>query len=84
MSSHPEHSPRSRRTERLVVLAIAGLLAFNYPLLELFNVSHRWLGIPLLYLYLFLAWGAFIGLVAWTLELRPPSRRRDKPRDADR
>ncbi len=65
-----------RRGERLVVLALAGVLALNYPLLELFNDARLVLGIPLLYLYLFLVWGGLIGLGAWVLEGKGPLRRR--------
>ncbi len=65
-----------RRGERLVVLALAGVLALNYPLLELFNDARLVLGIPLLYLYLFLVWGGIIGLGAWVLEGKGPLRRR--------
>ena len=63
MSDKADH-----RGERLVVLALAGILALNYPLLELFNEPRLVLGIPLLYLYLFLVWGGLIGLGAWVLE----------------
>jgi hypothetical protein len=52
------------RTERLVGLFLLGLLLFNYPLLALFNSARIVLGVPLLYLYLFLAWAAVIALTA--------------------
>ena len=65
-----------RRGERLVVLALAGVLALNYPLLELFNDARLVLGIPLLYLYLFLVWGVLIGLGAWVLEGKGQLRHR--------
>jgi hypothetical protein len=48
------------RNERLVALFLLGLLLFNYPLLTLFNVPRVVLGVPLLYLYLFVAWAAVI------------------------
>jgi len=63
-----------RRRERLVVLALAGVLALNYPLLQLFNDAGLILGIPTLYLYLFLVWGTLIGLAAWVLEGRGPAK----------
>ena len=56
------------RRGRLVVLAVAGLLLLNYPLLELFNEPATGLGVPVFYLYLFLVWGVFIALVALALE----------------
>jgi hypothetical protein len=49
------------RNERLVALFLLGLLLFNYPLLAMFNSPRVVAGIPLLYLYLFLAW---IGVIA--------------------
>jgi hypothetical protein len=48
------------RNERLVALFLLGLLLFNYPLLTLFNTPRIVLGVPLLYLYLFVAWAAVI------------------------
>ena len=43
---------------------LLGCLLFNYPLLYLFNVDYRLFGIPLLYLYVFAAWGLLIALTA--------------------
>ena len=54
--------------QRLVALFLLGVLLFNYPLLALFAGSERVLGIPLLYLYLFTAWIALIGLMALIIE----------------
>ncbi len=56
--------------QRLIALFLAGLLLFNYPLLDLFNSDTRVLGIPLLYAYIFGAWGLLIGLMAWVIERR--------------
>ena len=67
------HGP-DRRGERLVVLALVGVLALNYPLLQLFDASRLVLGIPMLYLYLFLVWAGLIGLGAWVLEARTPPK----------
>jgi hypothetical protein len=52
------------RTERLVALFLLGLLLFDYPLLALFNSPRFVLGVPLLYLYLFVAWAAIIAATA--------------------
>ncbi len=65
-----------RRGERLVVLALVGVLTLNYPLLALFNDARLVFGIPMLYLYLFLVWGVLIGLGAWVLEARGPLKER--------
>ena len=54
--------------QRLSALFILGWLAFNYPLLSLFNSAGTWFGIPRLYAYLFIAWSLFIGLLVWIAE----------------
>lgn len=54
--------------QRLTALFIFGWLAFNYPLLSLFDGSGTWFGIPCLYAYLFVAWIIFIGLLALIVE----------------
>jgi hypothetical protein len=53
-----------RKGERLVALALLGFLLFNYPLLSLFSTDGSVVGVPLLYVYLFLSWGLLIGLMA--------------------
>lgn len=63
-----------RQKERLVALLLLGVLLFNEPLLGLFDRLQLWFGIPLLYLYLFTAWGAFILLAALILERTLPHR----------
>ena len=57
------------RNERLVALFLFGLLLFNYPLLAMFNAPDLVLGIPKLYLYLFVAWAAVIAGAALILRL---------------
>jgi hypothetical protein len=59
-----------RQIERLTGLVLAGFIAVNYPLLSLFSRAALWLGIPLLYLYLFVFWALFIGLAAVIMEKR--------------
>jgi hypothetical protein len=59
---------RSLTGERLAALCALGWLLFNYPLLALFNDGGSWFGIPHLYAYLFIAWAAFIGLLALVAE----------------
>ena len=60
----------SRRGERLIGLFLLGCLLFNFPLLALFNVQATVFGIPMLYTYLFAAWGLLIALVAVVMERR--------------
>ena len=54
----------SRRAPRLAGLFLLGCLLFNYPLLAVFSVRATFLGIPVLYAYLFAAWAVLIALVA--------------------
>ena len=56
------------RAARLAFLFILGLLLFNYPLLALFNVQGSVFGVPVLYAYIFAAWGLLIALVALVME----------------
>jgi hypothetical protein len=57
------------RNERLVALLLFGLLLFNYPLLAMFNAPTLVLGMPKLYLYLFVAWAAVIAGAGLILRL---------------
>ncbi len=54
--------------QRLAALFLGGMLLFNYPLLFLFSSDRTVAGIPLLYLYLFVTWGGFVGLMAFIVE----------------
>jgi hypothetical protein len=40
----------------------------NYPVLYLFNTLHQIWGVPLLFAYIFGAWAALIGLMAYIVE----------------
>ena len=54
--------------QRFVALCMLGMLLFNYPILTLFNVPGTLFGVPVLYAYLFLAWGGLIALMAYVAE----------------
>ena len=54
--------------QRFVALCLLGMLLFNYPILALFNVPGALLGVPVLYVYMFVAWAALIALMAWIAE----------------
>lgn len=56
-------------TERLLALFLLGIVAFTPPFLGIFNTPRLILGIPILYLYLFLVWGLLIALVALTVRV---------------
>jgi hypothetical protein len=53
---------------------VLGCLMINYPFLRIFDRNLAHLGIPLLYLYLFLGWLAgiaVIGCYTWALRKAP-------------
>jgi hypothetical protein len=54
--------------QRFVALCMLGMLLFNYPILALFNISGTVFGVPVLYAYVFVAWVALIGLMAFVAE----------------
>ncbi len=56
------------RGQRLAALCLLGLVLFSYPVLAAFNVPVTIAGIPLLYAYFFVAWGALIALMAFVIE----------------
>ncbi len=55
--------------QRLIALFIFGCLLFNYPVLSLFNVAADAFGVPVLYAYIFAAWGLLVGLMALVVEV---------------
>ena len=55
---------------RLAVLFLLGVLLFNYPLLAVFDRATTVLGIPVLYVYIFLAWALLIALLVLVVERR--------------
>ena len=59
-----------RKGQRLIALFIFGCLLFNYPVLSLFNVASEFLGVPVLYAYIFAAWALLVALMACVVEAR--------------
>jgi hypothetical protein len=59
---------RNLKGQRLAALFLVGCLLFNYPLLSLFSHEGMVWGIPILYVYIFLAWAALIGLMVIVIE----------------
>jgi len=66
-----------RRRDRLIGLFLLALVLLNPPLLMLFGAGDTVFGLPLLYVYIFVAWLLIIGAVAWIAERRTARRRRD-------
>jgi len=71
--------PKRKRGERLISLLIMGILLLNFPILSIFSKKYLFLGLPILFLYLFSIWGLIIG--AMILVLRDRSRRSSGPAD---
>ena len=56
-------APETQKKSRLAVFFFIGCVLFNYPVLSLFSDEHKEiLGIPLLYVYVFVTWALLIGL----------------------
>jgi hypothetical protein len=51
-------------SSRLAAVGVLGFLLLNYPLLSLVDLPLRVFGIPLLWMYLYLVWGALIAMLA--------------------
>ena len=56
----------------LVALCMVGALAFNFPILAIFNTQGFFLGIPTLYAYIFSAWALLIAVMALVIERGDP------------
>ncbi|WP_347251154.1 hypothetical protein [Zoogloea sp.] len=54
--------------QRLVALFLLGGLLVNYPILSAFDTARMWLGVPVLYLYVFGVWAALIVVMALVIE----------------
>ncbi|QVL48384.1 MAG: hypothetical protein KFB96_22710 [Thiocapsa sp.] len=51
--------------QRLLLLFLAGMLLLFSPLVMQFERLGRWLGAPVLLMYLFITWAALIAVAAW-------------------
>ncbi len=59
---------RKRSRESIVILFVCAFLALNYPLLDIFDRLWIPFGIPLLYLYLYIAWLVIIIALSMVIE----------------
>ncbi len=67
------------RNDRLIGLFLAGVVAFNPPLLHVFGLPVLLFGWPLIYFYLFSMWAALIALLAWHIEAANDRMANDTP-----
>ena len=54
----------SLKGQRLIAVFLLGCLLLNYPIASLFAGDAELFGVPILYVYVFLAWGVLIALMA--------------------
>ena len=64
----------SVKNKRLVGLFLLGCVLFNYPILYLFNLEFFLLGLPLIYIYMFVVWSLLIIAIMFITRIRsvPP------------
>ena len=48
--------------QQLIAIFVLGCILLNYPVLAIFNTDGLVLGVPILYLYIFMAWTVLISL----------------------
>ncbi len=60
----------SIKNKRLVGLFLLGCILFNYPILHLFNLEKFFLGLPLIYLYMFTVWSVLIVAIVFITRIR--------------
>jgi hypothetical protein len=58
----------SLKGQRLAALFVLGFLLLNYPLVSLFAGTTEIFGVPLLFIYVFVAWALVIALLALVVE----------------
>ncbi|MXN90462.1 hypothetical protein GR160_04415 [Flavobacterium sp. Sd200] len=59
---------KKRHEQKLIILAVMLLVAFNMPLLLLFDSAQSIGGIPLIYVYFFSIWAASILLSLFVIK----------------
>ncbi|MCR5886311.1 hypothetical protein LRS06_00700 [Hymenobacter sp. J193] len=61
----PQERPEQRRGQRLLFVGLLFAVLLNFPFLGVFNHDARLAGIPVLYLYVLLAWIALVLATGW-------------------
>lgn len=60
---------KKRHQQKLIMIAVMAWLAFNAPLILLFDSADNVLGFPLIYIYIFSVWLLII-LISWFVVTR--------------
>jgi Na+-driven multidrug efflux pump len=56
------------KSQYLWGLFFLGLFLLNYPLLSLYNIPEKWMGMPVLFLFFFAFWALIIVLTYWVIK----------------
>ncbi|UOG76947.1 hypothetical protein MTX78_10170 [Hymenobacter tibetensis] len=63
-----QEQTEQRRGQRLLFVSLLFGVLLNFPLLAVFNHNGRVGGVPVLYLYVLLAWLTLVLLTAWLVK----------------
>ena len=64
-SMSPQEQAEHRRGQRLLFVSLLFAVLLNFPLLAVFDRAGRVGGIPVLYLYVLVAWVVLVLLTGW-------------------
>ncbi|WP_262386009.1 hypothetical protein [Hymenobacter sp. BT491] len=64
-SMSPQEQTEQRRGQQLLFVALLFGILLNFPLLAVFDHDGKVGGVPVLYLYVLLAWIAVVVLTGW-------------------
>jgi hypothetical protein len=75
-------TPENTQNKRLFALFLLGCLIFNFPIISLFNHDIFIFGIPILFIFLFFAWGLFIIVMVFITRILPKGQHKqnDEPK----
>ncbi|MBX0289892.1 hypothetical protein K3G63_05545 [Hymenobacter sp. HSC-4F20] len=65
-----QERPEQRPEQRLLFVAVLFAVLLNFPFLAVFDHDGRVGGIPVLYLYVLLAWGLLVLLTGWLVKVK--------------
>lgn len=66
----PQEQAEQRRGQRLLFVSLLFVVLLNFPLLAVFDHAGRVGGIPVLYLYLLVAWIVLVLLTSWLVKVK--------------
>ena len=66
----PQEQAEQRRGQRLLFVSLLFVVLLNFPLLAVFDHAGRVAGIPVLYLYLLVAWVVLVLLTGWLVKVK--------------